>query len=306
MAAFCIVAQWPLWNPGNLGLAVANLLVTVSFYATAVLVYADPRHRLTGAGLAAAAFLWPLNWVNEWQAGPLPLVAALEGPLAALVAVWALLRYPVPWSRRRDEAMLITVFMLVQAAASLPVLMSLPQWHGLPPRTLWLALWPDKTAYELAQLTYNYGIAVAAVAVVLALTLRLARLTGPDRRVMRPVMAGIIPAGALTAASGLAAAVALSIPAVRTLDTLEGIALVGVPLMYLVASARRWLAREWVPKLIRALGPSPTPASAQDASCARSSPTRICACSTGSTTPTLTSTERRCRTCPRGIKALPW
>jgi len=265
IAVFCVVAQWPLWNPGNLGLAIANLLVTVSFYATAVFVYAEPRHRLTGAGLAVAAFLWPVNWVNEWRVGPLPLVAALAGPLAALVAVWALLRYPVPWSRRRYEVMSITVLLLVQAASSLPVLTSLPQWHGLPPRTLWLALWPDKKAYEFAQLTYNYGIVIVAVPIVLTLTLRLASLTGPDRRVMRPVMAGIILAGVLTAASGLAAALPLSTSAVRTVATLEGIALVGVPLTYAVASARRWLTREWVPKLIRALGPSPTPASAQDA-----------------------------------------
>ncbi len=195
LAAFCVIAQWPLWNPGNLGLAVANLLVTISFYATAVFVYIEPQHRLTGIALAVAAFLWPLNWVNEWKVGPLPLVAALEGPLAALL---------------------------------------------------------------------NYGIVVVAVAGVLALTLRLARLTGPDRRIMRPVMAGIVIAGTLTAASGLAAALSMSVPAVRTLDTLEAIAVVGVPLAYSIASARRWLAREWVPKLIRELGPSPTPASVQD------------------------------------------
>jgi signal transduction histidine kinase len=265
LAVFCVVAQWPLWNPGNLGLAGANLLVTVSFYATAVFVCAEPRHRLTGAALAAAAFLWPLNWVNEWHVGPLPLLAALEGPLAGLIAVWALLRYPVPWSRRRYEVISAAVLLLVQGTASLPVLTSRPQWHGLPPHTVWLAWWPDREAYTLAQLTYNYGVVVVAVAAVLALTLRLARLTGPDRQVMRPVMAGIIVAGSLTAAYGLAAALPLSVPAVRTIATLEGIALTGVPLTYLVASARRWLAREWLPRLIRTLGPSPTPASVQDA-----------------------------------------
>ncbi len=264
LAAFCVIAQWPLWNPGNLGLAVANLLVTISFYATAVFVYIEPQHRLTGIALAVAAFLWPLNWVNEWKVGPLPLVAALEGPLAALLAVGALLRYPVPWSRRRYEAMAIAILLLVQAMASLQVVTSLPQWHSLPPHTLWLAWWPGKRAYALAQLTYNYGIVFVAVAGVLALTLRLARLTGPDRRIMRPVMAGIVIAGTLTAASGLAAALSMSVPAVRTLDTLEAIAVVGVPLAYSIASARRWLAREWVPKLIRELGPSPTPASVQN------------------------------------------
>ncbi len=217
------------------------------------------------AALAAAAILWPLNWVNEWHAGPLPLLAALEGPLAALVAVWALLRYPVPWSRQRYEVISAVVLLLVQAVASLPVLTSRPQWHSLAPHTMWLAWWPDRHVYALVQLIYNYGIVVVAAAAVLALALRLARLTGPDRQVMRPVMAAIIVAGVLTAAYGLASAVPLRVPAVRTIATLEGIALTGVPLMYVVASARRWLAREWVPRLIRTLGPSPTPASVQEA-----------------------------------------
>ena len=265
LAVFCLIVQWPLWNPGNIGLVVANLLVTVSFYATAVFVYVEPGHRLTGAGLAAAAFLWPVNWINEWDVGPFPLLAALEGPLAALIAVWALLRYPVPWSRRRYEVITIVTLLLVQGGAALQVVTSLPQWRGLPQYTLWLAWWPDERAYAQAQQVYNDGVVVASVAVVLALVLRLARLTGPDRLVMRPVMAGIVIAGALTAASGVAAALPMSVPAVRTLDTLEGIALIGVPVTFVVASARRWLARERVPRLIRQLGPSPTPASVQEA-----------------------------------------
>ncbi len=265
LAIFCLIAQWPLWTPGNIGLAVANLLVTISFYATAVFVYAEPRQRLTGIGLAAAAFLWPLNWVNEWNVGPLPLLAALEGPLASLLAVWALLRYPSPWTRRRHEAITIAILLLVQGAASVQVLTSLPQWHGLPQNMPWLAWWPDERAYALGQAIYNYGIVVAAVAAVLALTLRLARLTGPDRRVMRPVRVGIVIAGTLTAAGGIATALKMSVPTVHTLDTLEGIALVGVPVAFLIASAQRWLAREWVPKLIKELGSSPTPASVQNA-----------------------------------------
>src|SRR5205823_5809618 len=79
---YCVAAQWPLWVPPTYGLAAVNLLVTVSFFATGVFVSAEPGHRVTGTVLIIAALLWPLNWVNEWMAGPWPLVAALEGPLA--------------------------------------------------------------------------------------------------------------------------------------------------------------------------------------------------------------------------------
>ena len=65
VVACCLAAQWPLWTSDMIGLATANLLVSVSFYVTSVFVAAEPGQRLTGAVLAAAALLWPLNWVNE-------------------------------------------------------------------------------------------------------------------------------------------------------------------------------------------------------------------------------------------------
>ena len=84
-----------------------------------------------------------------------------------------------------------------------------------------------------------------AAAAVLALATRLARLSGPDRRVMRPVMVAIIASGIATAAAGVA--LALDSPAVDTLSALEAAVLVSVPVTFMIAAARRWLAREWCP-----------------------------------------------------------
>ena len=237
VVACCLAAQWPLWTSGKIGLATANLFVSISFYVTSLFVAAKPGHRLTGAALAAAALLWLLNWVNEWNAGPLPLIAALEGPLYGLVAVWALLRYPAPWPRRRYDVIAFAVVVLVQLIACLQVVTSLPQWHGLPPGTTWLAWWPDRTAYAVSQGIYNYGIIAIAIAGVLALDIRLARLSGPDRRVMRPVMVAIVASGIATAATGLA--LALGSPAVDTLSALEAAVLVSVPVTFMIAAARR-------------------------------------------------------------------
>src|SRR3984957_12235842 len=264
-AGYCLLVQWPLWTRGSVSLASANLLVTISFSATSVFVRAEPRHRLTGLALAAATLLWPLNWVNEWNTGPFPLVGGLEGPLYGLVAVWALLRYPVPWPRRWHDVATLAIVAVIQIIASLPVVTSLPQWHGLPPGTIWLAWWPDHGAYELTTRIYNYGVVAVAVAAVLALAIRLARLAGPDRRVMRPVATAIVVAGILSGAWGVGVVLRLPGPALDAVSTVEGIALASVPLMLAIAAARRWLAREWVPKLIRELDSCLTPACVQDA-----------------------------------------
>ena len=262
VVACCLAAQWPLWTSGKIGLATADLFVSVSFYMTSVFVAAEPGQRLTGAALAAAALLWPLNWVNEWHAGPLPLIAALEGPLYGLLAVWGLLRYPAAWPRRWHDVIAFVVVAGVQLIACLQVVTSLPQWHSLSPGTTWVTWWPDRTAYAVSQGLYNYGIIAVAIAGVLALDIRLARLSGPDRRVMRPVMVAIAASGIATAATGLA--IALGSPAVDTLSTLEAAVLVSIPLTFMTAAARRWLARELAPKLIRELASCPTPASVQD------------------------------------------
>ncbi|MEP7025178.1 MAG: hypothetical protein ABJB47_15560, partial [Actinomycetota bacterium] len=254
---FCLIAQWPLWRPDNVSLAAANLLITVTFYTISVFVYAEPGHRLTGLALAAAALLWPLNWVNEWQAGPLPLIAALNGPLAYLLAVWALLRYPAHWRRRRYDAAAAVLLLFVQLSAGLQVVTSRPEWTGLPQGATWLTWWPSHTAYTVTRTGYDDGIVVVTVLAVVILILRLARLTGPDRRVMRPVLVAIAVAGASTTISGIAVVAAVRHSTVHTLFTLEAIAQIGVPFAFLVAAARRWLAREWVTKLIRDLGPSP-------------------------------------------------
>lgn len=265
-AGYCVLAQWPLWTGGNASLAAANLLVTLAFSATSVFVRAEAGHRVTGLALAAAVLLWPLNWVNEWHRGVLPLVAAMEGPLYGLVAVWALLRYPVPWSRRWQDAATLVAVAVIQVIAVLPVFTSLPQWHhGLTPGTPWLAWWPDRRAFAVTSGIYNVGAVAVAAAAVIALTVRLARLAGPDRRVMRPVATAVVLAGIFSAAWGAGTIARLPGPTLDALSAVEGVTLACVPLMLAIAAARRWLAREWVPKLIRELNACLTPACVQRA-----------------------------------------
>ncbi|HEX6854867.1 MAG TPA: ATP-binding protein [Streptosporangiaceae bacterium] len=262
---YCVAAQWPLWEPATAGLAAVNLLVTVSFLATGVFVSAEPGHRATGVALILAALLWPVNWLSVWMTGPWPLIAALEGPLSTILAVWALLRYPAHWPRRWHEGVVIAGLAVLQVLDVLPRVTSRPEWHnGQLAGIIWPAWWPDRTAYLVTERIYNYSCVLVAIIATTALITRLARLTGPDRPVFRPVLVAIAAAGGLSIVSSLTNVIHVPHSTVITVDELEGLALASVPVAFLAASARKWLARERVLALIASLGPAPTPAQVQD------------------------------------------
>lgn len=252
-----ILALWPLLAT-QAWLAASMAAVSVTFFATGIFIATEPGHRATAAGLLASAVLWPLNWLNEWHTGPLPMLAALQGPLASLPAVWAFLRYPRPWSHRWQALTVGWVLAIIQLQAALVVLTSRPEWNGWPPDQPWLTLWPNRTAFKVVTWSQDIGGAMLAGAVAVLIVVRLARLTGPDRRLMKPVVVAVPIAAVLTVIGNLGNA-ADADPALEHLFfAVEGIALVGVPLAFLVAAVRRWLARESVPRMIRLLGSSPT------------------------------------------------
>jgi len=157
------------------------------------------------------------------------------------------------------------VLATLQLLAALPVLTSRPEWHhGQAASLTWLAWWPDRTAAAVTERIYSYSCVVVAIAATIALITRLARLTGPDRPVFRPVLFAIAAAGALSIVSSLTLVISLPHSTVIAVDELEGLALASVPVAFLAASARKWLARERVLALIASLGPAPTPGQVQD------------------------------------------
>ncbi|HEY4991401.1 MAG TPA: ATP-binding protein [Nakamurella sp.] len=262
--AYNIAALWPMFST-QLWLAVSTVVVSVTFFATGIFIATDTGHRATAAALLASALLWPLNWLNEWEVGPLPVMAALEGPLASLPAIWAFLRYPRPWPRRWQELTVVWVLVCIQLQAVVVVLTSRPEWNGWPPDQPWPTLWPDYTAFAVGSWLQDVGGAVLAGGAAALMVLRLTRLTGPDRRLMRPVVVALPVVAALTAAGNLGNAFNVEPALEYAIYAVESVALVGVPVAFLIAAVRRWLARESVPRLIRLLGTSPTAEQVQTA-----------------------------------------
>jgi signal transduction histidine kinase len=261
VALYALLTEWPRIGAGDLWPVLADVVVSSSFFATGLFIATEAQHRLTGAALVVAATLWPLNWLNEWHRGPAELVAALLGPLADLVAAWALLRYPRLWPRRRHDLTVVAAAVAIQLSCVLSVVTSRPAWHEGTRRAMpWITLWANRTAYRFADDVYNLGSAVAALAVAVVFWMRVRRLTGPDRRAMRPVWMAMILAAAITALATLTNAAHTPDPLQNTFYVFESIGLVLLPLTLLLAAVSLWLTRETVPQLIRALGDhAPTP-----------------------------------------------
>ena len=259
VVAYNVGAVWPLLTRGDPWLAAATMLVSVAYFLTGTLVATDPGHRSTAVALWLAGLLWPLNWLNRWEVGPLPLLAALEGPLASLFAVWALLRYPEPWATRRQERVVVTALLGVQVVGCLTVVLSRPQWQDVPAGDPWLTLSANHSAYGAASVAYSIGAGVTALAAATTIVVRLRRLTGPDRRVMQPVIVAVPIAAVFTTVSAIGTEVVSPAAAQLRLDTIESVALAGVPVAFMLAAFRRLLAGESAHTLIRRLGVAPTP-----------------------------------------------
>jgi hypothetical protein len=143
-AALGLAAQWPVLSVDPLP-AVVTVVVGLSFLATGVLVSVEP-----GQGRVAAVFrrrrgALALVGARVWEdAGPIPLLAVLEGPLAGLLAAWALLHYPTRWATRRRERMLLGLLAATQSLVLTVVVTAEPEWHGLPADATWLPAWPNR------------------------------------------------------------------------------------------------------------------------------------------------------------------
>lgn len=247
---YALIALWPVAAAESPVFFVANVTASCAFFATGALVSVEREHRATGWAVMAAGVVWPLNWVNEWMVGPLPLIAALDGPLASFLALWGLLRYPVRWPGPWWDRGVAAVLAVGQLAAVAVVVLSVPEWHDLPPSTPWLTLHADRAAFRIVtEDVYQLGGALISVLAALTVTIRFARLGSLDRRMMSPAMVAIVGATLAAAASNLGASARFESVEHR-LSLLEAIAVTVIPLGLLLAAVTRWLSRGDLPKRV--------------------------------------------------------
>lgn len=206
-AGFCALAQGPSWR-ATAPLASVNLLVTVVFMCTGLMLRKDPGQRGTAWALMLAGIFRSIDFIDAWN-GVWPAYALVFGGVDRLFGAWALLRYPNPRLLRYQRIYLaiLTVWMLT--GRMMVALTSTARWNGGPSSWWWPTVLANQGLSDGLNYAVNGGQGILGVTMLVLLTMRLVRTRGLDRLIIAPVVvAGI---AAVTAAIASTAAMAGSL-----------------------------------------------------------------------------------------------
>jgi signal transduction histidine kinase len=235
-----LVAEWPLWMQSS-ALAAANLMTTLTFVLTGLLIRREPGHRGVGWALILTGAFRPLDFVDLWNTGPWPVYGLVFGAIDRVFGAWALLRYPNPRLLRVQRRYLIWLTIWMLAGRALIAVTSTAPWNGYSAVSWWPALIPDFRLTEVISDIVNVGEALFGAALIVLLVQRLTRTSGLDRVIIAPIIvAGI--------AAVLAASVSAIIQLLSSFDSnangaylAEGIIDLAVPLAFLISVVQRAL-----------------------------------------------------------------
>jgi signal transduction histidine kinase len=235
------VAEGRLWAHHPL-LTVVNLLGTVAFTVTGVLLSEDRAQRGTAWALILAGITLPLGWLDQWGAGPMPLYSVVFGYLSDIFGAWALLRYPEPrLSPGHRRFCTVLAGWLVLGPLFLACI-SRPAWWGLPfhASAWWPTLWPARAVFHSAQYVFDVGTVVLAGTFLALLAGRLRSASRRDRVILLPVITAAMLAA--VAAGAVMTIAAVSRPS-DELWAIEGVAQLTVPVGFLVSITQQRLVR---------------------------------------------------------------
>jgi signal transduction histidine kinase len=225
-------------------LTVVNLLASITFTATGVLLMEDKAQRGTAWALIAGGITLPLGWLDQWEVGPFPLYSVVFGYLSDILGAWALLRYPEPRLSPGHRRFLVILAGWLIGGSLVLATMSVPRWWGGPFRdsAWWPSLFSDRPVFQLAQIVFDAGALILAICFVAALASRFRAASRRGRVILLPIItAGIIAAAAAAAVEAVNAL--SSHPASDELLAIEGVAVLTVPVGVAVSIIQQRLVR---------------------------------------------------------------
>ncbi len=256
VASLAMAVQWPVLDAEPL-FAVVNVLVTVAFYVTGLLLFEEAGQGATALALVMFAVFYAVGWLNAWDVGPFPLLAEVLGPLALAFGAWALLRHPDPRLERwHERAYVVALFAWLSGGQALLAPISLPQWHGFGAGVWWPAVLPNRQLAATGHDVYEAGAALLAAGFVVVLLARLASRGGMDRRLTMPVALASAVAATAVGAGAVGEFLALPRALMDDVFTASGLVLLLIPIAFLATVVRRRMARAAVADLVlRIAGP---------------------------------------------------
>jgi signal transduction histidine kinase len=266
-AGAVVLTQAAMWDQRPV-LAVGQGLVGLSFILTGAFMANDRDQVGNGRLLALTGVAWILGGIGSRDLGPLPLLGWLCAPLFVVTGAALILRYPGSALRsKRDRAFVISALgFLLPARGALAATTSPTQWgYGYDAPVWWPTVTEDPRVASVVSSANLVGSAVLVAVFLRLVTHRVRRLRAVDRTAVPPVA---IASGAVGVATGTHFVVAV-LPATPVLQDgaaiLEALALLAVPVAFLVAAFRRRLACGAVADLVLQIAGPETTQTVQDA-----------------------------------------
>ena len=240
LGCLATLAELPLWRETP-ALATVNLIMSLAFILTGLLLRAERGQRGVAWALILAGVFRPLDFIDAWNTGPWPVYAVVFGGIDRVFGGYAVLRYPRPALGRVQRIYILTVAAWMVVTRSLVVVTSTATSTGYPASSWWPTITANDRLSDLFAVIENSGDGVLAAVAIVLLVRRLLETRGLDRVVIAPVIA-----------AGLAAVAAASVTAVTQIFSTisqgptgafvaESVVDVLLPVAFLVAVIQRAL-----------------------------------------------------------------
>ena len=202
LGCLATLAELPLWRQTP-ALAAVNLVMSLAFILTGLLLRTEPGQRGVAWALILAGVFRSLDFIDAWNTGPWPVYAVVFGGIDRVFGAYAVLRYPRPALGRLPRIYVLTLAGWMVVSRSLVVVTTTATATGYPASSWWPTITVNEGLSDLLATIEHIGDGLLAVVLVVLLVRRLLEIRGLDRIVIAPVIA-----------AGLAAVAAASVTAV--------------------------------------------------------------------------------------------
>ena len=240
LGCLATLAELPLWRQSP-ALATVNLVMSLAFILTGLLLRTEPGQRGVAWALILAGVFRSLDFIDAWNTGPWPVYAVVLGGIDRVFGAYAVLRYPRPALGWLQRIYVVTLAGWMVVSRSLVVVTTTATAAGYPASSWWPTITVNERLSDLLATIENIGDGVLAAVLVVLLVRRLLETRGLDRIVIAPVIAAGLAAVAAASVTAVAQAFSNISEGPTGAFVAESVVDVLLPVAFLVAVIQRGL-----------------------------------------------------------------